>query len=152
MQIILSAVLYKDNLSLISILLCLYFHQGFTELAHPELLATTGHLRTATKAGRAHQAKFRGREPQKWSLRSTYNWRVTHRYQSLEWGGVGREEAKVRADRLERERTRGNCHQVTPRTTVWETEPEIISRTLNLTQLSYSSLNKGEGSHKRLEV
>lgn len=56
MQIILSAVLHKDNLSLISILLCLYIHQGFTELACPKLLATAGHLGTAIEAGRA---KFR---------------------------------------------------------------------------------------------
>lgn len=52
MQIILSAVLHKDNLPLISILLWLYFHLGFTKLAHPELLATIGHLGTATKAER----------------------------------------------------------------------------------------------------
>ena len=57
-EIILSAVLYKDNLSLISILLCLYFHQRFTEMARSELLATTGHFGTATEAGRAHQTKF----------------------------------------------------------------------------------------------
>lgn len=52
MQIILSAVLHKDNLTLISILLWLYFHLGFTKLAHPELLATIGHLGTA-RAGTA---------------------------------------------------------------------------------------------------
>lgn len=57
----------------------------------------------------------------------------------------------MRADRLERERMKVNCHRVTPRTTVWETEPEILSTTLNLIQLSHSSLNKGEGSHKRQE-
>ena len=59
MQIILSAVLYKDNLSLISILLCLYFHQRFTEMARSELRATTGHFGTAPEAGRPHQGKCR---------------------------------------------------------------------------------------------
>lgn len=49
MQIILSAILHKDNL--ISILLCLYFHQGFTELASPELLVTTRHFGTDKEAG-----------------------------------------------------------------------------------------------------
>lgn len=67
MLMILSAVLYKDNLSLISILLCLYFHQGFTKLAHLELLATTGHLGTATEAGWAHQTQVQ----EEWSLHST---------------------------------------------------------------------------------
>lgn len=57
MQIILSAVLRKDNLPLISILLWLYFPLGFTKLAHPELLATIGHLGTATKAERAWQTQ-----------------------------------------------------------------------------------------------
>lgn len=51
MQIILSAILHKDNLFLISILLCLYFHQGFSELASPELLVTTGHFGTDKEAG-----------------------------------------------------------------------------------------------------
>lgn len=57
MQIILSAVLHKDNLPLISILLWLYFHLGFTKLAHPELLATIGHLGTATKPERAQRTQ-----------------------------------------------------------------------------------------------
>lgn len=60
MQIILSAVLHKDNLPLISILLWLYFHLGFTKLAHPELLATIGHLGTATKPKRAQHTQVPG--------------------------------------------------------------------------------------------
>lgn len=109
MQITLSAVLHKDNLSLISILLCLYFHQGFTELAHPGLLSTAGHFGTGTEAERAHQTKWRRRDVEAWSLHSTSIQSVTPRCQSLRSGRMRR-----MAGRQQRERT-----DVTPSRYSW---------------------------------
>lgn len=146
MQISLSAVLCTDNLSLISMLLCLFSSgsHGTGTLSFQQPQGVWGqplrlgrHARPSLGGEDRKGGPFTRPESDPWEPES---------------GGEGDKEAEGRAGRLEEE-NESNCPQVTPRTTLWGTEPEMLPRTVNPSPRTlHSSLDKGEGTHRDKSV